>query len=83
MAQQAELHGEAKAVHAAALGPHQQDVVGAEHVVPGVSADSVGTANRRARCSADSRVRRDMGPREGGSLMHNLLAFRCHSATEY
>ncbi len=35
MAQQAELHSEAKAVHAAALGPQEQEVARAEHVVPG------------------------------------------------
>ena len=33
--QQAELDGEAQAVEGAALGTHQQKVLGAEHVVPG------------------------------------------------
>lgn len=35
MAQQAELHGEAEAVHTTALGPEQCRVFGAEHVVSG------------------------------------------------
>lgn len=35
MAQQTELHGEAEAVHAAALGTHKQQVALAEHVVLG------------------------------------------------
>ena len=35
VAKQAKLDGEAQAVEGTALGTHQQEVLGAEHVVPG------------------------------------------------
>ncbi len=39
-----------------------------------ISAGVVGMVNRRVRCSADSRERRGMGPREGGGSVHKPLA---------
>jgi hypothetical protein len=42
------------------LCPHKGQVLGAEHVVPGHLGLIDRNANRRIRCSGDSRARRDM-----------------------
>ena len=81
VAQQAELHGEADAVHAAALGTHQQEVLGAEHVVPG-------HLSRRGRDGEQAGAL--FGGQQGSAgtwdlgrmrPIHNLLAFQWHSVT--
>jgi hypothetical protein len=56
--EEAQLDGEPEPIDGASLCSDDGQVFGVKHVVPRYVGGMIGMANRRVRCSVDSRVRR-------------------------